>query len=1243
MAVVREHPLPDSWDDPEAYLADDRRDALRTGVPIAERVHGAALFADLSGFTPLTEAMHAEYGSSRGAEQLTAALGAIFTAVLDELHRHAGNVVYFSGDAVTCWIDGDDGRLAVACAAAMQRAMGPVQDVALPSGRTFRIGLKVAVAVGAARRFVVGDPDIQLFDVLAGRLIDHLAAAESVAVQGEVVLDESALDALGDAVVIAELRKIADRRCGVLGSVIGVTTLPAVRHGGRRLPDEVVRPWLLPPIWERLHTGGGEFLGELRPAVPIFVRFGGLDFDNDDPARDRLDEFVRSAQRVIDGYGGAALQLTLGDKGAYLYGVFGSPIAHEDDAARACAAAIDLLALANIGSAVTDLQIGIAQGRLRSGSYGHPSRRTFCCLGDAVNLAARLMAVAAPGQIVVADDVQRAAGDRFDWTPLPGFTVKGKRDAVIAHALDGRRARRGDRNHASAMVGREGELGRLAALLHHAASGLGQVVGVCAEAGLGKSRLLDEATEIQGQAGVASFTGEAQPFGTRTSYFAWTQVWEALLDVPDGSTDERLMAVTATVHRLAPDLVPRVPLLGSLVGSEFPDSDLTRSFDAKLRKTSLETLVGEILTAITATRGPLVLVLEDCHWLDPVSADLLNAVARMAAELPLAVVLAYRPLDQADTDAHAWYDAVSSLPYWSEIVLEELSEPATRELIAGEAARLFELDTAPAGALVDAVLARSGGNPFHVQELLTYLWSQKVDPYDEDAVAAVDLPSSLHALVLSRIDMLTERVRRTAKVGSVIGRTFDVRMITQAYPPLGTIQDVRSDTAVLRTQNLVLPEDTDGRRWQFRHAVVRDVAYDSLPFALRATLHDHVARWCERDPELAGAGRRRLDLLAHHYWFTDNTTKKREYLVRAGDAAAADYANAVAEHNYRRAAAFGTDSERSEVLVKLGRVQELTAQWPDAEANYQMALELTRAGHGEPGIALAALADVARKLGRYDEAAQGLQAAQAAFSAAANDDGVGRVLHLAGTLAAQQGRYDEARTSYLASMEIRRRLGDVAAEAALLSNLAVVAEYEGDYAQARMLNEQSLALRRTVGDRWSLGVSHNNLGMVALLQEDLTAARDNFSEALRLNLEVGDSWMVAIARNNLANANVRLGDLSAAKRDFARAYAGYRLLGDRWALAILYEDLAALAVATGRGLDAVRLVGTADALREELGSPRSPAQEAQLTATLAVSAVPLDEAAAARAAAGADPGQVDRLVAEICAGTIDSPQASAGM
>jgi class 3 adenylate cyclase/tetratricopeptide (TPR) repeat protein len=1222
----------DGWDDPEAYLAGDRRRALAAGTPMPDRVSGAALFADLSGFTPLTEAMHAEYGHTRGAEQLTATLGVVFDAVLGELHRHGGSVVYFSGDAVTCWLDADDGHVAAACAQAMQRVMADVADVALPSGRTFQIGLKVAVAVGRARRFVVGDPDIQLIDVLAGRLIDDLAAAESVAAQGDVVLDQSALLALGDDAVVGERRERAGRRFGVLESMTVTVPLPEVVERTARLRDDQVRPWLLPPVWERLRTGHGEFLAELRPAIPVFVRFGGLDFDDDPDVQERLDEFVVGAQRIIHSYGGAALQLTLGDKGAYLYAVFGSPLAHEDDAARACAAALELLAL-EARTAAIDLQIGIAQGRLRSGTYGHATRRTFCCLGDAVNLAARLMTAAAPGRIVVADAVQRAAGTGFEWHRLPDLVVKGKRDPVPASELNGRRAGGGRRRHDSAMVGRQKEVQHIAGLVARAATGRGQVIGVCAEPGVGKSRLLAEVAAGYPAHGLTPYQGDAQPFGARTSYFAWRTVWTELLGVPDAAPQRQLQSVSDQLMNLAPGLVPRLPLLGAVLGVELPESDLTRSFDAKLRKTSLESLLAELLRVIVRDRGPAVIVLEDCHWLDPLSADLVEVIARLVAELPVAVVLAYRPMEASE---RTWLDTIAGLPHWTEVELDELDDDAARTVIGAEAARVFELGGAAPASLVERVLARSGGNPFHIQELVAYLKEQGVDPSDEVAVAAVDVPESLHALVLSRIDMLAERVRRTAKVGSVIGRVFDLRTVTGAYPAVGALDEVADDVGVLQRHDLVVPDDigadvvghgelqpdpepphdiaTDG--WLFRHAVVRDVAYNSLPFALRADLHAGIARWFEHDPVLAEAGRRRLDLLAHHYWFSDDVIKKRQYLTLAGDAAAADYANAVALEHYRRASELGTDAERGDVLVKLGRVQELVGEWAAAESSYREAQGLLETGEESVaiGAALTALADVLRKQGRYDEAADGLQAAEREFSAVGDDSGVGRVLHLAGTLAAQQGRYADARAKYEASMEIRRRVGDTASEAALLSNLAVVAEYEGNYAAARTLNEQSLELRRTVGDRWALGVSHNNLGMVALLQNDLDDAREQFGEALRLNLEVGDGWMVAIARNNLANTELRRGDLAAAGPHFEQALTAYRLVDDGWALAILYEDVAGLAMATGDPADAQVLAGAADALRTRLGSPRSATQESELADTLA--------------SADLDPGDIRRLRAE---------------
>jgi class 3 adenylate cyclase len=334
-----------AWlDRPEAYIPGDRRRALARGESLPDRVRGAALFADISGFTPLTEALAAELGSQRASEVLTGHLNRVFHAVISELDRYGGDVIYFSGDAITCWLDGDDGSRATACAMAMQAAMGREREITTPTGVSLELALKVAVAVGAARRFVVGDPEIQLMDVLAGGLIDRLADAEHLAEKGEVVVDRSAVESLREIVRFGESR--SDPEGGGSVSVVEglLTEVPRIPHPTHMeaLADELARPWLLQAVYERLSTGRGEFLAELRPAYPVFVNFGGIDYDADESASEQLDEFVRAAQRSFSGYGGSVLQLTLGDKGAYLYGAFGTPLAHEDDAARACAAALEL-------------------------------------------------------------------------------------------------------------------------------------------------------------------------------------------------------------------------------------------------------------------------------------------------------------------------------------------------------------------------------------------------------------------------------------------------------------------------------------------------------------------------------------------------------------------------------------------------------------------------------------------------------------------------------------------------------------------------------------------------------------------------------------------------------------------------------------------------------------------------------------------------------------------------------------
>ena len=246
--AIAESASPVASDNPEAYLPRDRRRALAEGRELPDRVHGAALFADISGFTPLTEALADELGPQRGAEELTANLNRVFHAVIDELDRFGGDVIYFSGDAITCWVDGDDGARAAACGLAMRDAMERVGEVRTPGGTVVRLGMKIAIAVGAARRFVVGDPDIQLIDVLAGRLVDDLAAAEHHAEQGEVVLDQSAIEFLSTRAELSERRR--DEESGRIVGVLAGLTEPVADspspEPSRPLPEELVRPWLLP-------------------------------------------------------------------------------------------------------------------------------------------------------------------------------------------------------------------------------------------------------------------------------------------------------------------------------------------------------------------------------------------------------------------------------------------------------------------------------------------------------------------------------------------------------------------------------------------------------------------------------------------------------------------------------------------------------------------------------------------------------------------------------------------------------------------------------------------------------------------------------------------------------------------------------------------------------------------------------------------------------------------------------------
>lgn len=1124
----------------EAYVPEDRR----RGHAPPDRTEGAALYADISGSMTFTEALVREFGPRRGVETLTHHLNLVYDALITEVDRFGGSVIGFSGDAITCWLEGSPGERAVACAFAMQDAVGELSPVKTPSGAV-SLGVKVAVATGPARRFLVGDPKVQVIDVLAGKTLEHMAAAERWARRGEVVLDEATASHLGNEIQVMEWRSgpRSEEKFAVVAKARDLPTPMSPLEPNPALTEAQARPWLSPSIYERLRTGQGEFLTELRPAVALFLRFSGVDYDHDEEAGKKLDAYIRWVQGIVTSYEGTLIQLTVGDKGSYLYAAFGAPTAHEDDARRAVAVAQRLRIPPPELDFITHAQIGIGQGTMRAGAYGGTTRRTYGVLGDGTNLAARLMQHAAPGQVLVSSFVRKAVKEHFVWRALPAVQVKGKTEPVPVFSLEAEVATRTvklqEPAYALPMVGREKELGLVEEKLNLALQAQGQLVGITAEAGMGKSRLVAEVIRMATARGLNAYGSECQSTGTNTPYLVWNPIWRGLFELSsEAPVDEQMGALEAKLKEIDSSFVNRLPLLDTLLNLSIPDNDLTRTFTPELRKASLEALLTDVLKALVEDIGPLLIVLEDIHWIDPLSHDLLEAVGRVIPNLPVLIVMAYRPLQMSRLQA----PKVTTLPHFSQVKLSDFSPQEAQRLIKAKLAQFSNQgETEVSAALTEQLTARAQGNPFYLEELINYLHDQGIDPGDPQALTKIELPASLHSLILSRIDQLSERQKVTLKVASVIGRLFRLSWLCGYYPALGEAADVKTDLELLSRLDLTpldtpLPELT----YLFKHIVTREVAYESLAYSTRANLHEQFAHYLET--ELSDELEQHLDLLAYHYGKSDNLEKKKRYLKKAAEASNAVYANEAALDYFEQLLPLQTEpEERAETLFKLAEIQQRIGQWEAAEAGYRNVKALVESEDERwAGIARARahfeLGNLFRDRGGLQDSLKWLTEAQELWErlGEAPDIQEGLIIAMGSRARALMflGDVEVAKDLLERGLVLARELNNKRALAEVLTWMGSELSLQSDYKTTKERLEESLVLAREVGD---IPLIIHNIGMLGFISTfimDSSEVEALQREGLELAQETG-------GKRNIADMLQYLGITLAVQKRDAEAMALY--------------------------------------------------------------------------------------------------------
>ena len=710
----------------------------------------------------------------------------------------------------------------------------------------------------------------------------------------------------------------------------------------------------------------GEMVGERRVVTMLFC-----DVKGSTAAAERLDpeewsEIINGAFehmiRPVYTYEGTVARL-MGDS---ILAFFGAPLAHEDDPQRAVLAGLDILAnmtpyrekLKNKWEIDFNVRVGINTGLVVVGAVGSDLRMEYTALGDAINLAARMEQTAEPGTVQIAEETFKLVKHQFEFETLPPIEVKGKAESVKAYRVLARRAVtrqvRGIEGLHAKMVGRESELATFRRVFDDLKQGVGRIVSVLGEAGLGKSRLVSEGKGYLDNLPSPDcnwYETASLSYETHYAYGLLQRLIRQACDIHYEDTPPVVQKKLAVVTDALPEenQAGAMRLLEVLFGIAASGEGVPQEEDTF--KDALLEVLQAWLRARFSTQ-PTVLVFDDMHWGDGASVDAIRRILPLTAELPLVIVAvmreerqapAWQIITTADEEFHHRY---------TQINLRPLTESESNELIS----RLLAIAEIPAGLRAN-ILEKADGNPFFIEEVVRTLIENGIvvcEDRDVNGVptrywratsdgSGVSIPNTLRALLSARMDRLEEATKATLQLASVIGRNFHLRVLQAVDQDDGEL--LKHLATLVRLDMVRESARVPEIEYAFRNPLTQEAIYRTILLKRRREFHRRVGGVIE---DLYASRLEGLyGLLAHHFTLAGEQDRAIHYCRLAADQAIAVYAYDEAAQNLQTAVELltaGTPADvRLALFEKLGDVCRLMRDFAPAIANYQLALALQEA------------------------------------------------------------------------------------------------------------------------------------------------------------------------------------------------------------------------------------------------------------------------------------------------------------
>ena len=1052
-------------------------------------VEGTLVFADISGFTALTEKLAAS--GKAGAEEMGDILNATFEELLSRAYAYGAQLLKWGGDAVLLLFTGGP-HAARACHAAqtMQKTISRIGRLRTSRGRV-DLGISIGVHTGTVDLVLARTPIREL--IVTGPATTWVTAMEKVAERGEIVISPDTVYELAQGEVGA-----ARGEGFLLSAAIDAPEAPPFAH--YEAHNEVIEQAVDPQL--RAHLLGGEVAPEHRHVAVGFVQFKGIGGIQEEGGAEAMVAELRTvlgrAQEVVAAQGICLLSTDVDTDGGKLIVLSGAPRVSGDDEAKV------LSALREIMDAPTKLTLrgGVNHGRVFAGNYGTAQRRVYSVAGDCVNLAARVMAAADPGQLRALPDVLTASRTAaFEVTELPPFMAKGKSEPIVTLAV-GRPIEAARPQTSTTLFGRDREMSQLQEALEDARQGTGRLIEVMGERGMGKSRLIDELCD-GADAEVIRVVGET--YTSATPYAPFRRILRSALGLAPTADEVALTgAIEQAVDACAPQLRPWIPLIGIAGGLSLPETPEVAALDAKFRKPRLEETVCDFLSA--ALTRPTLLCVEDIRLVDSASVDLLNALARVAPEHPWMLVVATTA--SPGQASHFPPDLEATTLY-----LGPLSDEAAMELLQD---RTRQRPIAP--HRLESVVRRAEGNPMYLREIIAAV----VSGADVD-----ELPASLEQLAAAHVDRLAPVDRRLLRSAAVLGFDVDVDLLREVLDPGAPAPDFSRLGEFL--------SETSPGTYTFEHKILREAAYEGLPYSVRTRLHSRAAASIERR-----AGGRVGDVagvLSIHHFAAGEFRQAWEVSMQAAESARASYALEEAATSYRRAitasrhlSRLGSTS-RAGAWVSLGDVSYMLGEFEDAASAFSSARRLSSSDPLKRAGLLFRGAQVLEKKGEVSRAlaalSRGLRSLESDTSPDA-DRMRARLLAGYGWLRLRQGRIGEARKWAEDADRVATSSGETLSRVLALRILDQIDQAQGRI-EGSARSEAALPWLTELGDKVELAHTYGALGIWAYFQGQWTKAAESYRLAIDSFVAAGDRWNAATQSANLAEILIDQGDDAGAR------------------------------------------------------------------------------------------------------------------